>query len=1220
MKKWIASILCLVMVLSSISALAALPAPDASKKPAEVTVNITEDADGYLLLTVSDGGKDYYVHGSFITDRSDNKNATFSWNDEKNAYVSYSPVKGYSGKYNYVEVNNGYGTSSIYRQIGGEIYDSYVAINKYEFGLNSKTDFWSYWYSDGRTASEKTVSVHDDKGQIVSSLHEQASYDKDGNFLESFESSMKATWTDKGHTEEQASKKTRASGNVTNSKSIEKYDENWNQILSSSESTTHDKDGKLTEQSESSTKYTWTDKGHKAEEASKKTSSSGNVTEAKSVYEYNEIGNQTSYSSESTTHNKDGKLTSSSKTSRDSSGNYTRTNTSYSESTGARTSQSTEIRNDKKGTSVITSERYNTAGLLLNRSKTESDKNSVSSSSEYYYSDGSLRMKTSDKEVSDGNKGTVTGDRYNSSNTLVYALKGTRTYDPETGFESSHDLTYTNADGAKIGWDVYDAKTGKTDYRLPYSYDTDWNQINSESASYSNAYARNGDVATWRTYTYDPATGKETELSTNYKGQKLFESSRTNENGTSTEYWLRTQKPYKVTASKDGRTEESYQTTRGLEWQKKVTDDSGDYTASYYNSKGELTYKYEAGKYYFNNGGQLEELEDGLRVMTGGRYTVTGFMKNEPLENGYKETYYDLDKKVTGSREYTDVTEGNTTTSTFIEYDADGNVTDKNVTVTKSEETEKGNKTTVTTNGIVTRISENIYNDDGTRSSRAKEYNEKTGLITAETIHLTKGNTSTDEYKYYNSKGNLSHIYREVSKGDGITKIQDLDGNKAIASYGTVATSQGHTVTKSYWAVGGLRNSSDWYSDGLRMPDVSSEVGTSSSFDENGRYTYWSRQDADGNSSVWDYYEGDVVSSIQDRIYNSDGSLSEHRQYFNFDGSTDFWLWTDSSEDNQYVTERKWDGNEVLLYTEVTEATKEGQTVTLTDPYGNRKVTKYDMNGQWLSEEKNYTGSDGWKYAFGEWKYIQNGNEVAGEWKNVNGTWYYFNWDGSMATANIGENWKKQADGTLKAEKVYAINEDGTWLSTPGWNAIDENNWAYVNADGTAATGWQNIGGTWYHFDNNGYMNTGDFYDKADGVTYHLNEDGAWVTLNGWYEDDGFWKHYTNDVKDTGWFNDGNWYYLSGDTGSMVSDAWLEVDDKWYLFDENGAMETGWVDKDGSWYYMNQDGALAEGWVQDGGWYYMTESGMATGWKVIDGNWEYFNEDGTWSYTWGPAE
>ena len=129
MKKWIASILCLVMVLSSISALAALPAPDASKKPAEVTVNITEDADGYLLLTVSDGGKDYYVHGSFITDRSDNKNATFSWNDEKNAYVSYSPVKGYSGKYNYVEVNNGYGTSSIYRQIGGEIYDSYVAIN-----------------------------------------------------------------------------------------------------------------------------------------------------------------------------------------------------------------------------------------------------------------------------------------------------------------------------------------------------------------------------------------------------------------------------------------------------------------------------------------------------------------------------------------------------------------------------------------------------------------------------------------------------------------------------------------------------------------------------------------------------------------------------------------------------------------------------------------------------------------------------------------------------------------------------------------------------------------------------------------------------------------------------------------------------------------------------------------------------------------------------------
>ena len=414
-----------------------------------------------------------------------------------------------------------------------------------------------------------------------------------------------------------------------------------------------------------------------------------------------------------------------------------------------------------------------------------------------------------------------------------------------------------------------------------------------------------------------------------------------------------------------------------------------------------------------------------------------------------------------------------------------------------------------------------------------------------------------------------------------------------------------------------MREFSDWYRDGLSMPDVY-EVGSEAMFDENGRYTYWRYRDADGNSHTWDYYEGNRVSRIEDIVYNSDGSKSTHVQNFNADGSTRNWFRTDMAEDNQYVTEWKWDGDSVLLWTEVSEATAEGKTVTLTDPYGHQKVTRYGMEGEILSEWKNYTGSNGWMYAFGEWKYIENGQEANDGWKKVNGTWYFFEDNGDMAASNVVESWTEQEDGSRKPEKVYVINHDGSWMSNPGWVSVGEEEWSYVKADGTAATGWQNIGGTWYYFNNYGYMMTGDVVDK--GVTYHLNGDGAWITLNGWYEDDGFWKHYTNDVKDTGWLHDGSWYYLSGETGSMVSNAWLEVDDKWYLFDENGAMETGWVDKDGTWYYMNGDGALAEGWVQDGGWYYMTESGMATGWKVIDGNWEYFNEDGTWSYTWGPAQ
>lgn len=76
----------------------------------------------------------------------------------------------------------------------------------------------------------------------------------------------------------------------------------------------------------------------------------------------------------------------------------------------------------------------------------------------------------------------------------------------------------------------------------------------------------------------------------------------------------------------------------------------------------------------------------------------------------------------------------------------------------------------------------------------------------------------------------------------------------------------------------------------------------------------------------------------------------------------------------------------------------------------------------------------------------------------------------------------------------------GIWLS----NALG---WRYVtSADGSSwcARTWKNINGSWYRFDENGYMAKGWFYDPALSAWYYLKEDGSMAT--GWEEIQG--KYY----------------------------------------------------------------------------------------------------------------
>ena len=98
------------------------------------------------------------------------------------------------------------------------------------------------------------------------------------------------------------------------------------------------------------------------------------------------------------------------------------------------------------------------------------------------------------------------------------------------------------------------------------------------------------------------------------------------------------------------------------------------------------------------------------------------------------------------------------------------------------------------------------------------------------------------------------------------------------------------------------------------------------------------------------------------------------------------------------------------------------------------------------------------------------------------------------------------------------------------------------------------------------------------------------------------WNWTEDGVKTTGWKQiNGKWYFFNED-GKMLT-GWIKYSQIWYNLSDDGTMNTGWKSIDGKWYYFNEDGKMGIGWINDNGvWYYTNSSGeMVTGSITIDG-------------------
>lgn len=268
------------------------------------------------------------------------------------------------------------------------------------------------------------------------------------------------------------------------------------------------------------------------------------------------------------------------------------------------------------------------------------------------------------------------------------------------------------------------------------------------------------------------------------------------------------------------------------------------------------------------------------------------------------------------------------------------------------------------------------------------------------------------------------------------------------------------------------------------------------------------------------------------------------------------------------------------------------------------------------------TAFAGWAKDGTTWYYYhdRSGDMIKDEWVQSNGYWYYLGADGKLVTNSMIDDIYYVGSTGARATNAW-VYFDGDWDD-------DESGWRYFASNGKAyADGMKEIDGVWYHFEDT-IMSTG--WVEYGDYTYYFKDSGArttgWKWLAGPDEDE--WEE--------------SWYYFTS-SGKMVEGCKKVIDEKTYIFDNEGHMLTGWVEPEdftstgrddlsdtdsGNLLFFDEDGSAAEGWHYmsslddaDDYWYYFKDGkAYSTSYKTtevgdygmvkIGNNYYCFDEDG----------
>ncbi len=247
--------------------------------------------------------------------------------------------------------------------------------------------------------------------------------------------------------------------------------------------------------------------------------------------------------------------------------------------------------------------------------------------------------------------------------------------------------------------------------------------------------------------------------------------------------------------------------------------------------------------------------------------------------------------------------------------------------------------------------------------------------------------------------------------------------------------------------------------------------------------------------------------------------------------------------------------------------------------------------------------------------YVNNKKQTG--FQTIGGKKYYFTATGVMKTGG----WFKVGSYSYYAGKKGVLAAS-TWIGKK-----------YVLANGTMATGWQQIGTKRYYFSKKGNITTG--WKTIKKITYYF--DKGVLQTNKWITENGAKYYVTSDgTRASGVVSIGKYkYYFDKSTGKMLT-GYFKVGKSAYWARANGRLYVGVIFKvNGYRYYALSTAKLAKGLQQIGGKYYyfskktyrmsiskMVKTGGATYYfgsngAAVTGKWQtigtktyYFGSDG----------
>ena len=172
---------------------------------------------------------------------------------------------------------------------------------------------------------------------------------------------------------------------------------------------------------------------------------------------------------------------------------------------------------------------------------------------------------------------------------------------------------------------------------------------------------------------------------------------------------------------------------------------------------------------------------------------------------------------------------------------------------------------------------------------------------------------------------------------------------------------------------------------------------------------------------------------------------------------------------------------------------------------------------------------------------------------------------GSSGGGGAASNAGRTRANTWSGSTPIAVGVGGNWeLINPEEAAknLDNSKWIFKLTTGERVTGWQLLSYTfegrtkveWYHFEQDGIMDSGWFLDRDTNKWYYLsmNHDGFFgEMIKGWYHDP----------------DDTRWYFLDRNDGHMHV-SWDKIDGNWYFFNPNPPAQTWFFDNStGRWNY-----------------------------------------------------